>query len=425
MATIPLSDPVRRWAMTAPGAPAFVFADAIWTYGDLDRAVEARVRKRDLGEVAYIEATPQADTIVALVHAARVGAVIVPVAPGASGPARFDEKGTFAAIPTSGGRTAPRLVRLTGDNVNASIGASQKRLGNDASDRWLLCLPLHHVGGLSVLWRSFAAGGSVDLHAGFDSRAVARALGSGSSTVASVVPTMLYRLLDDHPGPYRGVRVVLLGGAPAGRDLVVRGLEAGLPLVQTYGMTETCSQVSTVVPGEATESLGTTGPPLEGVDVTIVNEEGEPVTPGEIGEIVVDGAVVSPGYAGEPDRGGPHRTGDLGAFDEEGRLTVVGRRDDVIITGGEKVHPEVVAAVLEEHPGVRDAAVVGIPDLEWGQAVVGVVVGEVDGDEVVAWARERLLAHEVPKRVTVVAEIPQVALGKPDRVLVGEIAMRE
>lgn len=423
MATIPLSDPVRRWAMTAPGAPAFVVADDLWTYGDLDRAVESRIRQGGLGDIAVIEVASDAETIVALVHAARVGATIVPLASGAPGPSRFEGEGTFAAISTSGGSGPRRLVRLTAGNVNASIRASQRRLRNDASDRWLLCLPLHHVGGLSVLWRSFAAGGSAALHAGFDPSTVARALGSGSSTMASLVPTMLHRLLEGHPGPYHGLRAVLVGGAAARRDLVVRGLEAGLPLAQTYGMTETCSQVSTVVPGEASESLGTSGPPLEGAEVTVVGEKGEPVGTGELGEITVDGAMVSPGYAGEPDRSGPHRTGDLGALDESGRLTVIGRRDDLIITGGENVHPEVVAAVLEEHPGVRGAAVVGVPDPDWGQAVVGVVAGEVDGEEVVAWAKERLLAHEVPKRITVVDEIPQVALGKPDRSLLFEIAI--
>lgn len=425
MAVIPLSDPVRRWAMTAPGAPALIVAGNVWTYAELDRAVEARMGKRDPGGVAFIEATPHADTVVSLIHAARTESTIVPIAPGATAPPRFDGDGTFAAIATSGGRGAPRLVRLTADNVNASIEASRDRLGNDASDRWLLCLPLHHVGGLSVLWRSFAAGGSVAMHASFEPFEVAGALGSGSSSMASLVPTMLHRLLETHPGPYRGVKVVLLGGGPAPPALVGRALEAGLPVAPTYGMTETCSQVSTVVPGEAMDSLGTAGPPLEGMQVTIVGGDGRSVDVGEEGEIVVEGPMVSPGYVGEPDRVGPHRTGDLGSLDEAGRLTVVGRRDDVIITGGEKVHPERVAGILDEHPQVRAAVVVGVADAEWGQRVVAVVAGDVEGEALVSWAKQRLLAHEVPKRVVVVDEIPQVSLGKPDQLRVADLAQRE
>jgi O-succinylbenzoic acid--CoA ligase len=276
-----------------------------------------------------------------------------------------------------------------------------------------------------VLWRSFAAGGSVAVQEGFDAGQVGRVLGSGSCTMASLVPTMLHRLLEAYPGPYRGVKVVLLGGAPAGRELVERGLEAGLPITQTYGMTETCSQVATVVPGEALESLGTVGPPIEGVNVAIIDDDGVSVSAGGLGEITVDGDMVSPGYVGGPDRIGPHRTGDLGRLDAAGRLTVVGRSDDVIITGGENVHPQKVTGVLEEHPRVRAAAVVGVPDDEWGQAVVGVVAGDVDGDDVLAWAKERLDPHEVPARVTVVDEMPELSLGKPDPALIAEIAGRE
>lgn len=318
---------------------------------------------------------------------------------------------------TSGSHGEPRPVRLTHGNVAHAVRASRARLGNDAGDRWLLILPVFHVGGLSVLWRSAEAGGTVVVHDGFDAARVAGAMRRGEVTVVSLVPTMLHRVLQTDPGPYRGLRAVLVGGAPLSRALRERARDAGLPVVPTYGMTETCSQVATAVPGDPGGSEGTVGPPLDGIDIDIVDGAGRALPPGSVGEIVVTGPSVSPGYLGEPPRDGPHHTGDLGRLDEARRLVVLGRSDDIIVTGGEKVLPAAVEAVLEAHPAVDRVVVVAVPDEEWGARVTAVVAATADVEPAAlrAWARERLARHAVPKRWLIVPELPLLANGKVDR----------
>jgi len=318
---------------------------------------------------------------------------------------------------TSGSGGNPRPVRLTRENVAAAIDASSQRLGNDAGDRWLLALPIFHIGGLSVLWRSAAVGGAVILHSRFDEERVAGAMRSGAVSIASFVPTMLYRLLDLDPGPYPAMKAILLGGAAAQRQLVERGLDAGLPILQTYGMTETCSQVATVIAGEAVESLGSVGRPLPGVNLS-TGEAGA-------GEIVVSGPIVSPGYLGEPDRQGDHHTGDMGYLDEHGRLVVLCRIDDMVITGGENVYPQHVADVLGRSRFVSTVEVVSVPDPEWGQALVAIVVGEESAlPRLQHWAANWLPRHEIPKDWIFVDEMPILSSGKIDRTTLAEIARR-
>jgi O-succinylbenzoic acid--CoA ligase len=187
--------------------------------------------------------------------------------------------------------------------------------------------------------------------------------------------------------------------------MIERALDSGLPVLQTYGMTESCSQVATVEPGAARTALGTAGRPLDGFIVTIVD-----------GEIMIDGPSVSPGYLGEPPRSGPHRTGDLGRFDDDGRLIVVGRRNDMIITGGENVHPSAVEAAIEELAAVRGAVVFGIDDDEWGQAVVAVIEADPGVERSVPEALTgRLARHEIPKRCIAVEHLPLLPNGKVDR----------
>ena len=240
----------------------------------------------------------------------------------------------------------------------------------------------------------------------------------GAVTMASLVPTMLHRILELNLGPYDRMKGVLLGGAAASRDLVERGLEAGLPILQTYGMTETCSQVATVAPGEGLESLGTAGRPLNGMRVSIDG--------GEVGEIVVDGAAVSPGYLGESDRCKGHRTGDLGYLDDDGRLVILGRIDDMVVTGGENVLPQRVAEVISRHRFVDRVEVVGVLDSEGksrGLSAIG--VAGATRRRIEGWARERLARHEVPKRWVFVEELPLLANGKVDRNALVELAIHD
>jgi O-succinylbenzoic acid--CoA ligase len=429
-------DWVAAAAADTPSAPALVVGDGLVVdYATLDQRIEAEIATAEPplepGSRQAVVAVADLDGITRLWARWRTGAVPI-VSPARPDPDlraalstwELVDRGSFEGgdhtwVPTSGSTGVPKAVRLTSANVAAAVSASQARLGNGAGDRWLLALPLHHVGGLSVLWRSAAVGGAVVLQSPFDAVATADLLASGAVTYASLVPTMLARVLDAGPSLYRGVRAVLVGGAAAPPRLMRRALDAGLPVLATYGSTETCSQIATVAPGEQEAATGTAGRPLDGLSVTVDADDGG------VGEIVVEGEAVSVGYGLEPVRTGPLRTGDLGRFDGNGRLVVEGRADDVIRTGGEKVVPQRVEAALVDGVTVTAAAVVGVADAAWGETVTAlIVVGDgYDEEAVTRRARQSLAPHEVPKRLVVVDALPLLPNGKLDRIAATALAV--
>lgn len=306
---------------------------------------------------------------------------------------------------TSGTTGPPKGVRLTGLNLTAAASASAEHLGHGADDDWLLAMPLHHVGGLSIIVRQAFSGGSITMLPGFEAETFAEAM-HGEVTMVSVVPTMLARVLDF--GPFDGLRAVLVGGGPIPPGLLEDAVASGLPVLPTYGMTETFGQVATLRPGA---SLAYKAHPLPGVDIRTDSD----------GQITVKGPMVSPGYVDQSDRPDPwFVTNDLGELDEEGALRVLGRADSVIVTGGENVSPERVEAVLRLHPDIAEAVVVGIPDPEWGEMVACVYEGTADG--LAVWASERLARHQVPKKWVSVDEIPRTSIGKPDRAAARSLA---
>ena len=411
-----MPDWVHDHAAATPKAPAVVFDGTVMTYAELHEeaqrsADELRSSGVEPGSLLPVAAVPVPGTVVFLTSGPRTGATIAPFGPTPPQGDLDPDIGAYAIVTTAGSSGDPKGVILTPGNVDAAIAASRARLGNDSTDRWLLCMPLYHIAGLSVIWRSLAAGGSILIHDRFDAERVAEALKGGEASMVSLVPTMLHRLLDADPGPYEGLKAVLVGGGPSHQELVERGLDAGLPVLTTYGTTETASQVATVGPGEERDALGTIGRPLDGMALTF-----------EDGELLVDGPAVSPGYLGEAPRTGPHRTHDLGHLDEDGRLVVTGRKDDVILSGGEKVVPQHVEAVLESFPGIERAIVVGVEDDDWGQAAVAVIEGDpIDEEALGARARAALPTHEVPKRWLRVDALPLLDIGKIDRIAVAAL----
>ena len=360
-------------------------------------------------------------------------------------PASWSRRDTQAMLFTSGTTGDPKAVELSMGNFLSSAVSSAFRLGVTPEDKWLLCLSMYHMGGLSVVLRSALYGTTVVLQEGFDATDAADAMARHGVTGVSLVPTMLRRMLDARDSLSNSLRFVLLGGAPASEELLSRCQRRGVPVHPTYGMTETASQIATARPREAFAHRGTVGRPLLWTDVTVVGEEdgdetntdgGDPLPAGETGELVVSGATVMRGYYGDPDATaeafgeyGLH-TGDVGYRDEEGRVYVLNRREDRIVTGGENVHPGEVVAVLRDHSDVRDAAVVGLADDEWGERVSALVVPE-DGVEagtdsglstpdLDAHCRERLAGYKCP-RITVFADdLPRTASGTVEREAVRE-----
>ncbi|MEF8871434.1 MAG: o-succinylbenzoate--CoA ligase [Haloarculaceae archaeon] len=322
---------------------------------------------------------------------------------------------------TSGTTGRPKGVQLTLGNLVASATGSAFRLGVTRGDRWLDCLPAYHMGGLAPAVRCSLYGTTLVVQQSFDADRLANALATYGVTGVSLVPTQLKRLLDSGWTPVESLDTVLLGGAPASEDLLRRALDAGVPVYPTYGMTEAASQVTTATPADTASITATVGQPLVTVTVTIVDEAGEPVDTGERGEIVVDGPTVTPGYLDDSvteetfGEFGLH-TGDIGYRDEDGRLWVLGRADDTIITGGENVHPAEVESVLRDHPDIADAAVVGLADEEWGERIGALVVAaDVDIEDVEAFARERLADYKIPRRFAVTTELPRTPSGTVDR----------
>lgn len=317
----------------------------------------------------------------------------------------------MTVLGTSGTTGAPKLVPLTAANWKAAVEASATHLGHTADDEWLVAMPLHHVGGLSVLFRSSHVGGRVRLLADFDPVEFSDAL--GVVTMASVVPTMLRRVLDVDRRRFDGLKAVLVGGGPIPPGLLEEAWERGIPALPTYGMTETCAQVATLRPGSPPAYRAHLLPGLE-------------ARTSQDGRISVRGPQVFTGYLGEESVlvDGWFLTGDLGEVLEDGSLQITGRADDVIVTGGENVDPSIVEVTIASHPGVTGAMVVGVPSVEWGSEVVCLVTGDVPVRSLELYVRERLKPFEVPKHWLVVSELPTTALGKPDRETGRRIAVR-
>lgn len=337
-----------------------------------------------------LDATPTETFVDALRRAWDAGDAVLPVDPRLAPPARAAlldvigpgrepvEEGDALVVATSGTTGVPKGVVLTHEAVLASARATSARLGVDpATDVWLACLPLAHVGGLGVVTRALLTGTPLLVRPAFEA-------GTGA-TLVSLVPTQLRRI---DPRPFR--RIVLGGAAPPE--------ELPPNVVATYGMTETGS-------GVVYE-----GWPVEGVELRV--DDGD--------QIWLRGPMLLRAYrdGSDPkDADGWLPTGDLGRLGDDGRLEVWGRAGDVVVTGGEKVWPDPVERRLRDHPGVADVAVVGRPDPEWGHRVVAVVVPPPGAaaptlDELREWVREVLPAWCAPKQVEVARALPRTALGK-------------
>ncbi len=487
-----IPDWLSRRAAAHPARPALIAPGAAWSFAELSRRADGMAARlaalgvRPDDRVAAL--ARNCAEYAALIHAApRCGAVLVPlntrltpaelafqVADSAARLILFDEThlGLAAHIPapelgalslneltgspadsrpdsrfsppfasfalqtphtviyTSGTTGAPKGALLSCGNHWWSAAASALNLGLHEGDRWLAVLPLFHVGGLAILLRGAIYGIPVVLHERFDPAAVNAAIDGEGVTIISVVAATLQRMLDergDTPYPPH-FRCALLGGGPAPRPLLERCAALGVPVVQTYGMTESSSQAVTLAPADALRKLGSAGQPLLPVGLQIL-ADGRAADPGEVGEILLSGPTITSGYVGRPAattaaiRDGWLHTGDMGYLDDEGYLYVVDRRSDLIISGGENIYPAEVEAALLAHPAVAEAGVVGMADPQWGHVPVAAIVLRSPAAEadLLAFLRARLAAYKLPRRVVVLDELPRTASGKLQRSRLREI----
>ena len=459
----------RRWVQTWRRDPGrrVLHSDATgWLHAaELDErtsTVGARLAGVGVrpGDRVLLSAEPSVDLVVAYVAALRVGAVVLPVNTGyrerelthvvtdgaprvaiveradqagwvraAAGPSTVvvgpdvdlpdgppvDLDGAVAADPalllyTSGTTGVPKGALLSHGNLLASAEAVGLAWRWTPEDRLVLSLPLFHLHGLGVgLNGSLAAGASIVLRTRFDAADVVGAVADHRASLFFGVPTMYHRLASGgHLDGLRPLRLCVSGSAPLPADLHrTVSAQGGQQVIERYGMTETVMNVSNPYVGE--RRPGTVGFPLPGVEVRLA----EPT-----GEILVRGPNVFGGYWNRPDDttasfvDGWFRSGDVGAFDDDGYLRIVGRTKELIISGGYNVYPREVEDVIREHAGVDDVAVVGVADPDWGEVVVAYVEGGADLAALHDLARSRLATYKTPKRFHRVEALPRNALGK-------------
>ncbi len=323
-----------------------------------------------------------------------------------------------AILYTSGTTGQPRGAVLTRSALIASAAASAANLGWQRDDCWLLAMPVGRIGGLSILTRCLAARTAVALEPGFDAAALPARIDATGSTLVSLVPTMLAQALDAHPqwNAPAHLRAILVGGAAAPSALLRRANERGLPIVITYGCTETCSQVVATPYAHRFETARYgAGLPLAGVELRAHE-----------GHLHVRGPMLMAGYLGEPalPAGTWFDTGDLGHLDEGGFLHVHARRADLIVTGGENVYPAEVERVLQMCPGIREAGVFGLPDPTWGQVVAAALVADQAPPAdaaLLAHLHDRLAPYKRPRQVCFVPSLQHTTAGKLDRSALPEV----
>jgi O-succinylbenzoic acid--CoA ligase len=455
---------LRQAARAAGAAPALVGDHGSLPWAEVARRVDAiaaalRARQRDAGTKGgrmphAVTLRPELQDLLVLLAHAVAGIPLLPLHPAlpeadamrlagsagalrlgveqclAGGPDAAAEAAPVAAdadlflVPTSGSSGTPKVARLSHRALLAAAAALNERLPFGANDRWILTLPLSHVGGLSVVTRCVLAQRPIVLVPKFSEDAVWQAMARDGGTRLSAVPAIADRLLHaDRHGQLRRLGLVMLGGQAAPLALRRALAEAGTPAVASYGLTESCAASACESQGDAGRLLPGCGRALRGMAITIVDDAGQAQPAGTPGRILLAGAALLSGYAGRAelqplDGQGRLDTGDLGWLDEAGRLHVQGRRNELIVTGGEKVVPGVVEAALREHPGVRDAVVFGLPDERWGALICAAVEGSaaLHADPSLPALLATLLPPWArPRRLAVLPALPRLATGKVDR----------
>jgi len=345
-------------------------------------------------------------------------------------PVKFDRNDVFGYFFTSGTSGKPKIVPLKRRQMHSAAKSSAKNLRPDPNHFWLLCLPLNHIGGISIILRSLIYGTGIYRLDVFHEEMIKEFLSENSRfQAASLVPTMLKRLLKNPLfRTHRSFKGVLLGGGPSNEHLLKKAVERGIPMISSYGMTETCAQIVAnpmLVPSGTYTPLTSVGKPFQANTIEIRDEHGKSLPMNESGLIWVKGPQVFDGYYPEKDpesrfdKKGWFNTGDYGHINGNGHLFIETRRVDLIVSGGENINPFEVEQAIEELKEIKEAAVIGVEDDEWGQKVVAVVTlsngVHPDLDFIKEQLRGTISDYKLPKVLEIVDELPKTATGKIKR----------
>lgn len=358
---------------------------------------------------------------------------------GAEPAAEFADPDSVAIVLfTSGTTSQPKAVELSHNNLTSYVTGTVEFGAAQETDAALICVPPYHIAGVSAALSNLYAGRKMVYLPNFDAQEWVRLINAENVTTATVVPTMLDRILtvlengDGAAIELPSLRNLAYGGSKVGLPLVRRALELlpSVGFVNAYGLTETSSTIAVLTPDDhraaqaaehpdGARRLGSVGQAVAGIELQIRDEAGNVLPPGETGELFVRGEQVSGRYTGIGsvlDENGWFPTKDIAMLDDEGYLFIGGRSDDTIIRGGENIAPAELEEVLVEHPHVRDVAVVGVEDPQWGQAIVAVVVPaagvDPDPEELREFVRKSLRGSRTPDEVVFRDELPTTATGK-------------
>ena len=323
---------------------------------------------------------------------------------------------------TSGTTGRPKGVLQTFGNHFYSAVSSALNLGLSSADKWLCVAPIFHISGFSIIMRGLIYGMTVRLVEKFRAEELERILANETVTIMSVVPFMLKKLIQQQNKTnthYNSAfRCMLLGGGTIDRETLEACLQRSIPVVQCYGMTETCSQIVALRSADALLKLGSVGQPLFSTQLKLSKD----------GEILLKTPALTPGYLNLPDKlpskmiDGWYRTGDIGHLDKEGYLYIDGRADEMLISGGENIFPQEVEQIYQRYPQINEVAVVGQNDSVWGQVPVAFVVSDrrLSPTKLINYGYEHLARYKVPQHYIFVSELPKNSSGKIRRFMLRE-----
>lgn len=429
---------LSRNARNHPSATALIYGDLHLSHKDLFDQVLLRAQNiQGEGYIHVMKAEDPLETALTFHAAPQAGSAFLPLDPNMDKdrhqafmknvvPTRPfdtsppDPSAVHLIIATSGTSGTPKGVMLSGRNLTVAAHASRDRLGLTPDDRWLACLPLFHIGGLSILSRCAEAGATAVLQDGFNVQDTLAAIDDHAITHLSLVPTMLHRLLDeldDTPPPGR-LKRVLVGGAAISAQLAHRARQAGWPICPTYGMSETASQLATLTKLPHDWEEGHVGPPLDGFE--IAREDNRIKVRGEA---VMHGYITPERTAGVGLTQGWYITGDLAHQSGDGDLHIIGRADDAFNVGGETIHPATVERRFAQCPDITEVAITTQADPEWGERLVAIFTGTANTSDVRTYADQHLKGPYRPAKILKQSALPRNAMGKLDRQRLKELVI--